>query len=255
VKRARKGQSTSRRNRRRGRRGVTLLSLGALVLALLGGFYLVAESGVFSLRSVEFRGNTQLSRRDLMTLMGVEMGENLLKLPAREMAGYLEHSPWVRDAKLRKEYPDRLIVKVEESVPHALLRNSRGLFLLDEEGRVLEKLAGEPPAFLPVIVDASGRKEGAFAEALALASAVRDMGLLREKESVEIAGFEHGAEGMTMRVDGMQVRMGQGMYAEKLARLMELSPEIRRRAEKVQYVDLRFKDRVVVKPAGAGARP
>jgi len=44
------------------------------------------------------------------------------------------------------------------------------------------------------------------------------------------------------------IRMGQGDYERKLSRLLALEDEIKKRQIAVDYVDLRFANRVVVKP-------
>ena len=107
---------------------------------------------------------------------------------------------------------------------------------------------------MPVIVAGEkGRDPRTFSEALALAGAVKRSGLAAEKNRVEITGVEDRPEALTLKVDGLVVRVGQGQYEKKLARLFELADEITRRWAKTEYVDLRFADRVVVKPV-AGVR-
>ena len=51
-----------------------------------------------------------------------------------------------------------------------------------------------------------------------------------------------------MQVDGMLVKVGHGEYEEKLQRLLELEDEIMRRGIPVDYIDLRFANKVIVKP-------
>ena len=49
-------------------------------------------------------------------------------------------------------------------------------------------------------------------------------------------------------IDGMEIKVGEGSYEQKLARLFELIDEIRSRPIEVDYIDLRFANRVIVKP-------
>jgi cell division septal protein FtsQ len=46
----------------------------------------------------------------------------------------------------------------------------------------------------------------------------------------------------------MVVKVGAGDYKEKLQRLLELEEDIQRRQITVDYIDVRFANRVVVKP-------
>ena len=60
--------------------------------------------------------------------------------------------------------------------------------------------------------------------------------------------MEQGPEDISMQVDGMLVKVGHGEYEEKLQRLLELEDEIMRRGIPVDYIDLRFANKVIVKP-------
>jgi hypothetical protein len=68
---------------------------------------------------------------------------------------------------------------------------------------------------------------------------------IANKESVEI-GIE--SYGLTLIIDGELIKVGYGNYSAKFDRWIELEPEIRRKGLPIKYVDLRFKDSVIVKP-------
>lgn len=239
-----------------GRQGRLLLRLITLCFALAlaaVGSYMFAHSGLFEIREVVFLGNRHLSDDELIGLIGDARGRNLFSLSARRLAGDLLASPWVTEVSLRKELPGRLIVKLSEAEPRALLREGAGLFLLDGGGNVLEPLKGIPVAFLPVINGVAQGKNGGFLEALSLAGVINEARLAVEMQRVEITNFEKGPQNLTVDIDGLKVRVGKGNYDEKLARLFELKEAIRRRGIDVDYIDLRFADRVVVKPVRTSA--
>jgi len=53
---------------------------------------------------------------------------------------------------------------------------------------------------------------------------------------------------MTVNMDGIVVKVGEGEYEDKLQRLVELEDEIRKRGIHVDYIDLRFENKAVVRP-------
>lgn len=249
----RRKRSASKSNKRKGAWLIKLSALLALCAVLAAGVYLARRSSLFGLEEIVVFGNQRFSDREIAGLMGARMGQNLFALSSERAASKLMASPWIQDARIRKEIPRRLLVKVEEAVPVALLKGKSGLFLVDGQGNELEKLRGEPVSFLPVIVSASGGKGQAFRSALTLAAVIKDSGLAAEKSRVEIYGFEKGAEEIAVKMDGFEVKFGEGRYRDKLAMLMDLSGEVRKRAIEVDYIDLRFADRVVVKPVNAAS--
>lgn len=221
----------------------------ALVLGVVAGAGLAfVHSGLFTLKKVLIYGNRHLGHVEVVRLMGLQSGDNLLTLDMERAYEKLHSSAWVRSVSMRKELPDTLVVRVEESRPVALLQSPDGLFIVDSEGLLLERVNAAPVYFLPVIVHGGADASEGFREAVKLAHVINEMAEAREVEMVEIAGLEGGTMNMVVRFDGMDIKVGEGGYREKLSRFFELSGEIGKRKINVDYVDLRFANRVVVKP-------
>ncbi len=227
-----------------------------LVLLMLGGLgtgiYLFVTSELFALSDVKIHGNRHLSDAELRSLAGIEEGENLFALSSKEKAMRLMASPWIKDVSIRKEFPRQLLVKVNEAVPQALLKSGGKIYLVDSAGDTLEEMSGRREFFLPVIVGKVEKENRAYHEAVSLAGIVCEQELMRKAKTIEIAGFDRGVENLSIRIDGLLVLVGEGRYEEKLAMLQELSDEIQSRMSDIEYyVDMRFADRVVVKPVSA----
>ncbi len=200
----------------------------------------------FSVHRVVFTGNEHLSDEELRNLAGLRPGENLLTLSGSRIYARMMESPWLRSVSIRKELPDVLHILIKEAEPFALLDMKGHLFIVDDSGRMLEELRDSQMPFLPIIsADPFGKKE-AFSEAISLVRAVKGTGLLSRKDHVEIIAQK--PEEMTLNIDGIVVKVGSGEYEEKLGRLMELEEEIKKRQIPVDYIDLRFSNRVIVKP-------
>lgn len=223
----------------------------ALVIALfvtLGAVTIFINSGVFTLKKVLIYGNRHLDNVEVVKLMGIHERQNLATLSLEEVYDNLHSSPWIRSVSMRKELPDTLVVRLQESRPVALLQSHNGMFIVDSEGLLLERVSEVPVYFLPVIVHGSADGSPEYREAVKLADVINSMSQARDVELVEIAGIDGGGGNLIVRLDGMDIKVGQGKYREKLSRFFDLSGEIGRRNINVDYVDLRFANRVVVKP-------
>jgi len=221
-----------------------LLAMGVIAVSC----YAFVNSGLFTLRKVLIYGNRHLGYVSVVELAGLKGGENLLTLDLERVYERLHSSAWIRSVSMRKELPETLVIRIEESKPVALLQSGEGLFVVDSEGLLLERVSEAPVYFLPVIVHGAADGSVEFNEAVKLASAINDIKDAREIQLVEIAGLEDGARNMVVRLDGIDIKVGEGNYREKLVRYFELSREIDRRNIDVDYIDLRFANRVVVKP-------
>lgn len=244
-------KTKKRAGKRNQTRNTRLLKLGAaiaMVCVVVVAAWFIGQSRFFALKEVEVYGNKYLSEQKIADLMGIQAGENLIQLPSTEVAKMLKDSKWVKSVTLRKDYPGRLEVRIDEAVPQALLQVRNDVFFVDGDGNVLEKLKSAPVQFLPIIVSDSARNPTTFKEAVALAEVIKERGIAAEKDRIEITGVEKTPENLTMNIDGLTAKVGQGDYDEKLRRLFELTDEIRRRHINVKYIDLRFANSVIVKP-------
>jgi cell division protein FtsQ len=252
----RKNKSKNKKTKpsyRRGEKIALILKRGAIILlvvsiaagAVLGIKMLKLQ---FNVKEIVVSGNYHLDRDDILSAMNIHKGESLMDVPFEELGDNLKKNPWIRNVALRKEYPSTLIVKIDEATPKALLRMRKQLFLVDERGKILESIRGETTPFLPVIKDISPKDSKAMGEALKLVEALSRKSSFSEWESVEI-GLE--SYGLAAHIDGELIKVGYGRYSEKFDRWIELEPEIRKKRVTIKYVDLRFKDSVIVKPMRA----
>lgn len=233
--------------------GATALCMSAAVAA-----YLFLHTSPFPLKQVKVFGNKNMSGAEVRAIMGIEGNEDLMRLKIAGLARSLMQSPWITSVSVRKQYPGTLLVKVEESYPFALLREGQVYFMVDEQGVKLDRLKGEPMRFMPVIsADRGISGPEVYGEALRLVRALRRAGLSTAEASglsneggqIEVTGLEGGSESLVVKLDGMAVKVGAGGYKEKLRRLINLRDVIKKRWDSLEYVDLRFANRVVVRPA------
>lgn len=213
---------------------------------LIAGIYILYRQSFFPIKEVVFYGNKHLSEEEMKGLMGLRGNEDLMHVRCSLLAERLFQSPWVKSVSIRKEYPHRLLIKIIEAEPFALFETGDKVFIIDEGGRKLEELKGESAQFLPVISAHTAINPSTFSEAVSLIKAVGDIGM--SGKQLKVTGVDSNKECLEMIIDGTVVRIGDGQYDEKLTRFLEIESEIKKRWESVAYIDLRFANRVVVKP-------
>lgn len=227
-----------------------LFSAVSILALCLGVFFTVTYA--VRVREIVFSGNSRLKNDELRALVKIKNNDPLFRLSGKEICRNLKRSPWIKDAVVRKELSGRVRVKVTEGVSLAVLRRGEELFLVDREGVLLEQIREGTELFLPVIkdIDPSGNK-GAYDEAVKLVN------ILREKKSplydgnVVITGLR--PEEITVMVDALSIRVGAGDFERKLERLEFVRDEVRKRNMAVEYIDVRFLNKIVVKPVAQQA--
>ncbi len=225
------------------KRGTVIMLVIVFAAAAVLGVKLVVRQ--FSIKEIIVSGNYHLDRDDIIGSINIKNGDPLLNVQFKDVDDKLGKNPWIKDVSLKKQLPGTLLIDIEEAVPKALLRIKRKLYLIDREGGILERIKGDSMLFLPVIKDIRPKNEKGISEALKLVDVLMKRDIFADRESVEI-GLE--TYGLTMKIDGEFIKVGYGKYSEKYDMWIELEPEIRKKSVPIKYVDLRFKDSVIVKP-------
>ncbi|MBI5076158.1 MAG: FtsQ-type POTRA domain-containing protein [Nitrospirae bacterium] len=225
-----------------------VLLVGIPLIAVVGVIYLLGHAvpSAFKMKAVELAGNEHLTDDELKSIGGLRGDESLLTMSSRKVYEKLKESPWIQTASVRKEYPSKLLIRIRETEPFALLDMKGKMFIVDDRGRMLEELKDNSIPFLPVIMSDPYNEKEAFREAVNLAKVIKNMGVLHKKQRIEI--IAHQPNEVAANLDGVHVKVGAGEHEDKLTRLSEIEAEISKRHIPVAYIDLRFAKKAIVKP-------
>ncbi|MFZ0661112.1 MAG: FtsQ-type POTRA domain-containing protein [Acidobacteriaceae bacterium] len=127
----------------------------AFVLAALAGVVVAALAvrnffehdarfRIDSSSSIQTTGNSQLTREQLLSVFGADLGRNIFYIPLAERRAELERIPWVEHATVMRILPDQLRVAVRERTPVAFVRVGDQIKLVDAAGVILDM----PPAMM-----------------------------------------------------------------------------------------------------------
>jgi len=188
--------------------------VGITVLAgTLAGANWLLHSSFLPLRVVEVRTPLEhVSRADLQAVLARHARGNFFAAPIDRVRAAAEQVPWVRRASVRRVWPDRLEVTIEEHVAFARW-GTEGL--VNTQG---ERFAAASDAELPLFIGPPGteaeiaRRYRRFAEMLAPLGSPLDRVLLSARH------------GWQLRLaNGMQITLGRDVDAadERLARFAE----------------------------------
>jgi cell division protein FtsQ len=127
---------------------------GAALCVVAGGVALVLSVRSFlehdprfridSASSIQTMGNSQLSRADLLSVFGSDIGRNVFFVPLSVRRVELERIPWVEHATVMRLLPNELRVAVRERTPIAFVRVGDQVKLVDADGVILDM----PPAMM-----------------------------------------------------------------------------------------------------------
>jgi cell division protein FtsQ len=254
------------RRKRNWRAQITPLAswgIGALVLAyaLYRGSSVGATAHLLRVDHITVRGNERLSKGKVLAVLNGLRGESLLGTDLDRWRTRLLASPWVRDAALRRSLPSTVEVVVSERQPMGIGRVNGDMYLVDESGVIIDQYGPQYADLdLPIIDGLSaGTEGGSLTDEGRAALATRLIASLRTKPAVarrlsQIDVTDLHNASVILSGDPAVIQLGDDHFLARLESYIDLAPTLRDRVADIDYVDLRFDDRIYVRPAGKPGR-
>lgn len=253
-------RSAWRALRRPATRGLAAALL--LVLSGYGATWVISDAGLFRIQRVTVRGNSRLSTGEVLALISDLKGGSVFTTDLDAYRRRLVDSPWVAEATLRRLLPGSVEITIRERTPIGLCRLLDRLYLVDGTGTVIDEfgphyadldlpiidgLSSAPTEGAPAIDPARAELAAAVVVALAphrsLAERVSQIDVRDVRDAVVILDGETAL-----------LHLGDAEFAERLQSYVDLAPALHERVPEIDYVDMRFDERVYVRPAKARAR-
>jgi len=245
----------------RKRGAFTLRRLRALVggiviaLAVYAGYRAVAVvSGfdIFRIDRINVRGNHRLSSGEVLAMLENLRGRSVLAVDLAEWRRALLSSPWVADASLRRTLPSTVDVVILERAPLGVGRINGALFLVDDRGAVIDEYGPNYGDLdLPIIDGLSPDGEHADPDRALLVrrllDALRVRNMASQISQIDVSDARNAV--VLLEGDPTLIRLGNERFVERLRSYHELAPALHEQVPAIDYVDLRFDERVYVRPA------
>jgi cell division protein FtsQ len=234
------------------------LALALVLAAALVGMagWLVASTlraPALRIAHIEVTGTGHLSKGDVLALVDGLRGQNILHVRLEDYRRRVLASPWVAEATISRSLPATVVVRVIERRPMAIGRVGEELFLVDEHGDEIDEYGPRYADFDLPIVDGLVRgatQEGDANErrvqlASRLLREVRTRPELARRISQVDVSDPHDAV-VIIDEDTARVRLGDERFLERLQSYVDLAPTLHAQVQAIDYVDLRFGERVYV---------
>jgi cell division protein FtsQ len=234
-------------------------ALAVLVVGYAGyrATALVAHASGLQVRRIDVRGNVRLSSGDVQAIVDGLRGSNILTADLASYRKRLMQSPWVADAELRRLLPSTVEVFVSERRPMGLCRLGSALYLVDPRGMLIDEfgpqysefdlpiidgLAPTPNAGQPVVDEARAELAARVIDAVAPRK-----DLAHRLSQIDVSDAHDAV--VLLQGDGALLHLGEDKFLERLQSYVDLAPALKQRVPEIDYVDLRFDERVYVRPA------
>ena len=219
---------------------------------------LVVHASALQVRHISVHGNVRISSGEVQAIIDGLRGSSILTADLPRYRRRLLESPWVADAAMRRILPSTVEIFISERSPIGLCRLGQELYLLDRTGMLIDEFGPKYATFdLPLIdgvVRPNADSNPVIDEArTALAASVLDAvaphkALAARLSQIDVTDPEDAV--VLLDNDAAYLHLGTDRFVERLKTYLEIEPALRERVADMDYVDLRFGDRVYVRAAG-----
>ncbi len=230
--------------------------VGAVTYGALRTSALAAHAHVLEVEKIVVRGNERLSKGEVLALLNGLRGENLMWTDLNVWRARLMASPWVRDAALRRSLPSTVEVVVSERQPIGIGRINGDMYLVDERGVIIDQYGPQYADIDLPIIDGllaapsgggSMTDEGRADLAARVIAAVKSKpAIARRLSQVDVSDLHNAS--VILSGDSAMIQLGDDQFLARLQSYLDLAPTLRERVADIDSVDLRFDDRIYVKP-------
>ncbi|HXZ79556.1 MAG TPA: FtsQ-type POTRA domain-containing protein [Terriglobales bacterium] len=263
---------TVRRGALRGK-NASYLKMGAVLTAVLAATALIAsmtyQYGSHSWRfrlessdSIEISGMQHVSHKQVMQVMGEDIGRNLFFVPLEQRKKQLEEIPWVESATVMRLLPNWLNVEIKERTPVAFVQVGSHVALIDSHGVVMDLPPGGTRKYsFPVLVGMAPSEPLSTRAARMkiygeLARQLDEGGAhySQDLSDVDLIDPEDVKVTVSDPAGNVLVHLGGSNFAERFKLYKAHVQEWRQQFSKLDSVDLRYDGQVIVNPDAPEAR-
>jgi cell division septal protein FtsQ len=245
-----------------------VLKYGVLGAVLAYGLYRVsaiaAYANVLRIGHIDIAGTERLSKGEVLAVLNGLRGESILWADLDAWRQRLLASPWVREAALRRSLPSTVEVVITERQPIGIGRIGGEMYLVDGRGVVIDEYGPQYADLDLPIVDGLGASSGPHAKpdaapetmtdepradlaARVIAALKAKPAVARRLSQVDVSDVHNAS--VILTGDPAVIQIGEDQFLPRIESYLELAAAVHERVAEIDYVDLRFDDRIYVRPA------
>jgi cell division protein FtsQ len=223
---------------------------GPLVIAAASLRDFVQENEYFSVREIQVRGGDKVNGNEIVAIAGLHQGMSIWKLELARIEKKIAKHPWVRRVLVRREFPSRIIIDVEERTPKAIVA-VRKLYYVDSDGTVFKEVAPGENVKFPLLTGL--RAEDVMTPDPSMRRRIQDamrLADLMAQRSHSLSEIHFDALDRLVvytTTYPVALHMGWGEWDEKLARMERLLALWKGHEERLASLDMSFRNQVVAR--------
>jgi cell division protein FtsQ len=204
--------------------------------------------------NIDVTGMQNVTKAQIMEVMGADIGRNIFFIPLAQQKAQLEQIPWVESASVMRFVPNRLKVEIHERTPVAFARVGPRISLIDAGGTLMELPQKHKYSFPVVLGMNPGEPQSTRAPRMkAYNELVQELDSSGARYSQDLSEVDlSDLDNLKVRVNDpagdVLVELGSSDYLKRYKTYVSHVQEWRQQFQKLESVNLRYDNQVIVNP-------
>jgi cell division protein FtsQ len=204
--------------------------------------------------NIEITGTQNVTKGQIMEVMGGDMGRNVFFIPLAQQKAQLEQIPWVESASVMRFVPNRLKVEIHERTPVAFARVGPRISLIDASGALMELTSTKKYSFPVILGMNAGEPLSTRAPRMKIYNELArelDSGgahYSQDLSEVDLSDLEDVKVRVNDPSGEVLVHLGASDYLRRYKIYVSHAREWRQQFDKLESVDLRYENQIIVNP-------
>ncbi|MBO5753383.1 MAG: FtsQ-type POTRA domain-containing protein [Proteobacteria bacterium] len=231
---------------------ITVVVTCVIAIGIPYGIYMyyrhLAATDYFLPRQITIQGNVRVNDASILEASGLQAdGANLFEMDVHTIQGSIEMLPWIKDARVEIELPDKVSIEITEYEPLGIVHDGQ-MHVVDKSGAYIKHWQTEDTVMVPIVsLDKPlSVRTTVIVEAFELAERITRRGYPHKIDEIHY----DDATGYTVFTAQSEIRMGYDRFDERIDRLMIVDQHLSQRDVEAEYIllDGEVLDRIIVKP-------
>lgn len=224
-----------------------LFFIGGIFFFIQQAYLFLISWNYLNIKKVTVFCTQQKIEQEITRMLSQEKLGNILLVDLVKLRQTITAHHLVKEARVRKIFPSYLKVVIRERKPFAVIRKN-GFYLVDEEGVLLQKTSSFQDTKLPLLIDSQNFARH-YEQKISLAWECLKSLPSSERNNIKILDLSSsGWILITFKKEPTKIKLA-GNFARNVEYYRLHKDELEDRFGRLDYIDLRFDDRIYLKPA------
>lgn len=233
----------------------TSILLSVLSYGAFQGYGFLTTAPYFAVKQVDVQGNSVLQKSEVTALTGTLRGINIFKLDLDEIKGRLNAHPRVLEARVERTLPESVHIHIQERAPFARVKLDR-VYIMDNFGVLLaEAKDGTDLDRLPLVTGMTAKpvhlgenlSSDYLIRALQMMHYLNLLDMFRGNSINRVEMINTHRAMFTTQNGKTNISVDLNHADENFSNLKLIHELIAEQGNRIELIDLSFKDQVVVR--------